>query len=167
MRYDLQVRQKLNYVLEQAMTAQTGSRSIVLLQNYSSAIELQFCYRTIVLLQKYSSTIEVQFYSFLNLGARESGWPTPLPSRFTPGKEPRYSIYWRLQGPVWRCAENLVPTALRSPYRPARSDSLYRSNHPGRRIQTCRVLWFSRRCNRELRFSGVWRHVVGLSVPHF
>jgi hypothetical protein len=27
-------------------------------------------------------------YSFFNLGARQSGWSTPRPDRFTPGKDP-------------------------------------------------------------------------------
>jgi len=32
--------------------------------------------------------------------------------------------------PVWRCAENLAPTGIRSPNRPARSQSLYRLRYP-------------------------------------
>jgi len=34
-------------------------------------------------------------------------------------------------GPVWTGAENLVPTGIRSPDRPARSESLYRLSYPG------------------------------------
>jgi hypothetical protein len=34
-------------------------------------------------------------------------------------------------GPVWTSAENLAPTAIRSPDRPARSESLYRLRYPG------------------------------------
>jgi hypothetical protein len=37
-------------------------------------------------------------------------------------------------GPVWTGAENLAPTVIRSPDRPARSQSLYRLNYPGPRI---------------------------------
>ena len=33
-------------------------------------------------------------------------------------------------GPVWTCAENLAPTGIRSPDRPARSQSLYRLQYP-------------------------------------
>ena len=33
-------------------------------------------------------------------------------------------------GPVWTGAENLVPTGIRSPERPARSQSLYRLSYP-------------------------------------
>jgi hypothetical protein len=35
-------------------------------------------------------------------------------------------------GPVWMGAENLAPTGIRSPDRPARSESLYRLSYPGR-----------------------------------
>ena len=34
-----------------------------------------------------------------NLGARWGGWLTPHPRRFTPGKETRYPLYRRLDGP--------------------------------------------------------------------
>jgi hypothetical protein len=34
-------------------------------------------------------------------------------------------------GPVWTGVENLVPTGIRSPNRPARSVSLYRLSYPG------------------------------------
>ena len=34
-------------------------------------------------------------------------------------------------GPVWTGAENLAPTGIRSPDRPARSESLYRLSYPG------------------------------------
>ena len=51
--------------------------------------------------------------------------PSPL---FTPGKDPIPSVQeagWA-PGPVWTGAENLAPTGIRSPDRPARSQSLYR-----------------------------------------
>ena len=34
-------------------------------------------------------------------------------------------------GPVWTDAENFAPTEIRSPERPARSESLYRLSYPG------------------------------------
>jgi hypothetical protein len=34
-------------------------------------------------------------------------------------------------GPVWTAAENLTPNGIRSPDRPARSESLYRLRYPG------------------------------------
>ena len=37
-------------------------------------------------------------------------------------------------GPVWTGVENLAPTGIRSPDRPARSQSLYRLSYPGPRF---------------------------------
>ena len=51
------------------------------------------------------------------------GWSSPRPGRFTPGKDPVPIVQkagWA-PGPVWTGAENLVPTGIRSPDRPARS----------------------------------------------
>jgi hypothetical protein len=55
--------------------------------------------------------------------------PRPL---FTPGKDPVPIVReaeWA-SGPVWTGAENLVPTGIRSPDRPSRSQSLYRLSYP-------------------------------------
>jgi len=55
--------------------------------------------------------------------------PRPL---FTPGKDPVPIVQeadWA-PGPVWTGAENLAPTGIRSPDRPARSQSLYRLRYP-------------------------------------
>ena len=41
-------------------------------------------------------------------------------------------------GPVWTCAENLAPTGIRSPDRPARRKSLYRLRYPAH-IEVCWV----------------------------
>ena len=63
------------------------------------------------------------------------GWSTPRPGRFTPGKDPVPIVYeagWD-PGPDWAGAENLAPTGILSPDRPARSDSLYRLRYPGPR----------------------------------
>ena len=62
---------------------------------------------------------------FLNLGARW-GWvinatPPPLYHR------ERDLVRLRV---VWTRAKNLVPTGIRSPDRPARSESLYRQRYP-------------------------------------
>jgi hypothetical protein len=59
-----------------------------------------------------------------------------LPGRFTPGKGPVPIVQeagWA-PGPVWTGAENLAPTGIRSPYRPARSQSLHRLSY---RAQHC------------------------------
>jgi hypothetical protein len=56
--------------------------------------------------------------------------PRPL---FTPGKDPEPIVQeagWA-PGPVWTGAENLAPTGIRSPARPALSQSLYRLRYPG------------------------------------
>ena len=56
---------------------------------------------------------------------------TPLPL-FTPGKDPVPIVQeagWA-PGPVWTSAKNLAPTEIRSPDRPARSQSLYRLSYP-------------------------------------
>jgi len=70
---------------------------------------------------------------FLDHGTR-SGWgfsvtPQPL---FTPGKDlvPIVQGAGWAPGPVWTGAENLSPTGIRSPDRPARSQSLYRLRYP-------------------------------------
>jgi hypothetical protein len=54
------------------------------------------------------------------------------PAVFTPGKEPVPIIqeYGWAPGPVWTGAENLAPTGIRSPDRPARSQLLYRQSYP-------------------------------------
>ena len=55
--------------------------------------------------------------------------PQPL---FTPGKNPVPIVQeagWA-PGPVWTGVENLAPTGIRSPDRPARSQSLYCVRYP-------------------------------------
>ena len=58
------------------------------------------------------------------------GWGVSVTSRplFTPGKDsvPIVQEAWCIPGPVWIGAENLAPTGIRFPDRPARSQSLYR-----------------------------------------
>jgi hypothetical protein len=51
---------------------------------------------------------------------------------FNPGKDPVPIVQedgWA-SGPVWTGLENLAPTRIRSPDRPARSQSLYRLSYP-------------------------------------
>jgi len=55
--------------------------------------------------------------------------PRPL---FTPGKDPvpiAQEVGWA-PGPAWTGAENLAPTGIGSPGRPAHSQSLYRLTYP-------------------------------------
>ena len=80
---------------------------------------------------------------FLDHGTRR-GWgvsvtPRPL---FTPGRDPVPNVQeggWAL-GPVWTGAENLAPTGIRSPDRPARSQSLYRLSYPATGIYFIRQI---------------------------
>ena len=64
------------------------------------------------------------------------GWTTSRSSLFTPGKRPRYAVYTRLvelQGRFER-VKTISPPPLkeiRSPDRPACSESLYRLSYPG------------------------------------
>jgi hypothetical protein len=63
----------------------------------------------------------------------DSVTPRPL---FTPGKDSAPTVQeagWA-PVPVWTSAENLAPTCIRSPDRPARSHSLYRLRYPAHLI---------------------------------
>jgi hypothetical protein len=54
------------------------------------------------------------------------------PAALPPGMT-RYPLYKRLDGPpgpARKGAENLAPTGIRSPDRPARSESLYQLSYP-------------------------------------
>jgi hypothetical protein len=55
------------------------------------------------------------------------------PAAIYPGKRPGTHCIggWVGPGPVWTGAENLTPTGIRSPGRPARSESLHRLRYPG------------------------------------
>ena len=89
---------------------------------------------------------KVKLSSFFNLGTRR-GWvvnttPRPLYPR---DRDPVLIVQeagWA-PGPVATGAENLAPTAIRSPDRPARSESLYRLRYPGPPITEARteIVW--------------------------
>jgi hypothetical protein len=56
-----------------------------------------------------------------------SGWSTPRPYKFSLEIDPVPIIrkdMWAA-GPVWTGAENLAPTSIRCPQRPALCESLY------------------------------------------
>jgi len=73
---------------------------------------------------RYSSTLSLT--SALDGG----GWSTSRHGRFTPGKDPVPIVYRRLGGSQGRSEQvrkiSPPPTGIRSPDRPARSESLYR-----------------------------------------
>jgi len=61
------------------------------------------------------------------------GWSASRPGRFIPGKDPVPIVQeagWASE-PVWTGEENLSHTRIRSPDRPARSESLYQPSYPG------------------------------------
>ena len=69
---------------------------------------------------------------FLDHGTRRGAWLASHPDRFLPREDPVLIVQeagWAL-GPVWTDAENLASTGIRSPDRPARSQSLYRLLYP-------------------------------------
>ena len=55
------------------------------------------------------------------------------PAALPPGKRPgvHFPGEWVRHVDGWTGAENLAPTGIRSPDRPARSESLYRLSYPG------------------------------------
>jgi len=91
---------------------------------------------------------------FLDYGTRRA-WVVGVTLRplFTPGKDP-IPIVWEAvwaPGPVWTGAENLDPTGIRSPDRPARSQSLYRLRYPAHFIYVyfnnyAKILLLSHKC---------------------
>ena len=72
--------------------------------------------------KRYSYTLSIT--SALDGG----GWSTPRPGRFSPGKDavPTVDEAGWTPGTVWTGEENITPTGIRSPDRPARSESLHR-----------------------------------------
>jgi hypothetical protein len=54
-----------------------------------------------------------------------------MTGRFTLGKETRYPFYGRLGRVGWMGADDFSPTGIRTPKRPARSESLYRLRYLG------------------------------------
>jgi hypothetical protein len=75
---------------------------------------------------------------FLDHGTRRGlGVSLTPPPLFTPGKDPvpiLQEAMWA-PGPVWTGVENLDHTAIRSPDRPARSQSLYRLSYPAHSVK--------------------------------
>ena len=82
--------------------------------------------------------------SFHDHGTRR-GWGVSVTPRaiFTPGQDsvPIVQEAGWASGPVWTGAENLAPTGIRSPDRPARSQSLYRLSYPAHIIYRNQIKW--------------------------
>jgi len=77
---------------------------------------------------------EVYLYTFLTTALEGVGGQLHAPSLFAPGKDPLPIVQWAGWDPepVWTGVENLDPKGIRSPDRPARSQSLYRLRYPAR-----------------------------------
>ena len=70
--------------------------------------------------------------------------PASRPGRsLPPGKDPVPIVQeaGRAPGPVWTGAENLSPTGIRSPDRPARSQSLYRLSYRATNVAVLYVIF--------------------------
>ena len=97
---------------------------------------------------------------FLDHGTRR-GWgvsvtPRPL---FTPGKVlvPIVQEAGWAPGPVWTGAENLTPTRIRSPDRPARSQLLYRLCYPAHELHYVAVYKLTR---KPKRIYSLWSYYL-------
>jgi hypothetical protein len=77
------------------------------------------------------SGVEAYLYSSKTSALEGSEWSAARSGRTLPPGKNRYPLNRRLAGPQGRFgrAENLVPTEIRSPGRPARSQSLYRLSY--------------------------------------
>ena len=78
------------------------------------------------------------------------------PDRSLPPGKTRYPLYRRLGGPqglVWTGAENVTHTGIRSPDRPARSQSLYRLRYPAHEIYQHGTLLTSEVGTKRIVFS--------------
>jgi len=60
-------------------------------------------------------------------------------------------------GPAWTVAENIVRTGIRSPDRPALSESLHRLRYPGPLFLEFELQPFKRRVKSHLPFAGIIR----------
>jgi len=111
------------------------------LHNYSQSEYNAAVYKAIYRLQATCSSVrevkvKVMPYSFFKLGARWGvGCQRQALTALPPGKT-RYPLYRRLGGPQGRSelVRKISPppdTWIRSPDRPARTESLYRLSYPG------------------------------------
>jgi hypothetical protein len=78
-------------------------------------------------------------YPFFNFGARWGYVVNEIPQLLYPREIYPVPIVqeagW-VPGPVWKNAENLTPTGIRSPDRPAHCESLYQLSYPRYLVQS-------------------------------
>ena len=99
---------------------------------------------------------------FLDYGTRR-GWMVSVTPRrlFTPGKDPVPTVQKAglAPGPTLTGAENLASTGIRSPDRPARSQSLYRLSYPAhwprRSLQKLAVSFHTTALHRTVFLNGI------------
>jgi hypothetical protein len=89
------------------------------------------------------------------------GWVvTSRPGRFTHGERKPVPIVqeagWAT-GPAWTVAENIVRTGIRSPDRPALSESLHRLRYSGPLFLELELQPFKRRVKSHMPFAGIIR----------
>ena len=88
-----------------------------------------------------------------------------------PAGNTRYPLYRRLGGPQGRSGrlrKILPPTGIRSPDRPARSESLYRLSYPSPLSKHSIVKKNPLKCNRPVLLKGQHelRHIIEGTVAH-
>ena len=91
-----------------------------------------------------------------------SGCSTPRPRRFNPGKarEPMVCGAGWAPEPVWTGAENFAPpTGIRSPDRPARSESLYRLSYRGSELRQTNTMQYILVGLAHLSYSFTFRFI--------
>ena len=103
-----------------------------------------------------SSTLSL--ISAIDLG----GWSSPRSGRLVSGKDPVPLVWedgWAPE-PVWKGAENLAPTEIRSLDRPVLSESLYRLSYPSpqRQLDEAEI---------DLSKPNSWRMMVVVVVSNF
>ena len=111
--------------------------------------------------------IDVLFFSISSLDG--GGWLTPRFGPFTNGNDPVPIVYeavWT-PGQVWTEAENLAATGIRSPDRPAQSESLYRLHHTGpmRAPLACLFVWMPDIVMAHVTGCSRWHHSFFYVIP--
>jgi hypothetical protein len=104
---------------------------------------------------------------FVDHGTRR-GWgvsvtPQPL---FTPGKD-LYPLYRWAPGPILTGAENLAPTMIQSPDRPARSQLLYRLHYPAHIRAVNLMIIYNEILSIEDTFSLDWTVIKYFQSGHY
>lgn len=109
------------------------------------------------------------------MGLGDGALSAPHPGHFTPAKETRFLLCWWLggaSGSVWVVAEDLSPTGVQMPNRPARSKSLWPLSYPrchgcSMFCTLCAEIWkckLARHCNNLLPLDWRGQNNRGLNI---